>query len=475
MSTISIKKAAIINFVAKYSNVIIQLIINSILARLILPEEFGIISIIMVFTSFFNILADMGIGPAIIQNKELKEKNISDIFKFTIMVGIVLGIGFAVFSYGIAAFYGNKVYIALGRVLAFAVLFNILNMVPYSILLRNKQFKIIGITTVTINIIVGIITIILALNGASYYALVINTVLVSLFTFVINLYNSKMKLLSGYSNESIMIIKNYSMYQFGFNFVNYFSRNLDNLLIGKVLGQTALGYYDKAYKLMLYPLQNLTFVITPVLHPILSDYQHDTNIIYDYFKKVVKVLSLIGVFVTVIAFVCSKELVLILFGSNWLDSIPAFKVLSVSIWVQMISSSTGSIFQATGNTKYLFKCGLITSACTVIFILLGVLGGTIELVALGVAIAFYINFITILWILIKQVFNKRIFDFLRIFKSSIIILIIMIIPYIFIQINIGNPWISAIIKGIIGLVGYLVGILVSGEYKLMKVLISRTK
>ena len=299
MNNISIRKAAFINFISKYTNIFIQLIINSVLARLLTPDDYGIVAVITVFTSFFTIIADMGIGPAIIQYKNLSNKQISDIFKFTVVVAVITAIGFYAFSYPLSIFYNNSIYIPLGGILSISILFNVVNMVPIAILLRNKEFKSIGVRTVIINTVGGVITILLSLKGAKYYALVINSLFVSLLTFSFNFYYSKIKLYKKFSFESINIVKEFSSYQFGFNVVNYFSRNLDNLLIGKHMGQIALGYYDKAYKLMLYPVQNLTSVITPVLHPILSEYHDDKDRIYEDYMKIVKILFYLGIFFSI--------------------------------------------------------------------------------------------------------------------------------------------------------------------------------
>lgn len=473
MGTTSIKKAVLINSIAKYSNVIIQLVINSILARLLTPKDFGIVAVIMVFISFFNILADMGIGPAIIQNKELDDKNISDIFLFTIFSAIAMSIAFAIFSYGIAAFYDDSIYIKLGRLLSLSVFFNIANIVPNSLMLKQKEFKTIGMTAVSVNVIVGSITIMLAMKGASYYALIINSIITNLLLFSINFRNSKIKIYFNYRRESIKLIRSYSMYQFGFNFINYFSRNLDNILIGKFIGKDSLGFYDKAYKLMLYPLQNLTFVITPVLHPILSEHQNDKEIIYSYFIKVIKLLSLIGIYVGVICFFCSNEIIRILYGKGWEDSIPAFKILSISIWVQIISSCSGSIFQATGRTKELFKCGVVTSISTVTGILLGVSTKNIEYVSIGVVAAFFINFGVICYILVYGVFQKSIMNFIKNLYSSIIIAGLMIFVLSIIQIKIENSLISVLIKGVIGTIVYLFGLFITKEYIFIKHVLRR--
>ncbi|ETI90276.1 MAG: Polysaccharide biosynthesis protein [Clostridium butyricum DORA_1] len=129
MANISIKKAALINFIAKYSNILIQLLVNCILARILTPDDYGIVAVITVFISFFTMIADMGIGPAIIQNKELSNRDVSEIFTFTILTGVIISIIFALFSYPLSKIYDNNVYIYLGMILSISILFNILNLV----------------------------------------------------------------------------------------------------------------------------------------------------------------------------------------------------------------------------------------------------------------------------------------------------------------------------------------------------------
>ena len=474
MESISIKKATLINFVSKYSNIIIQLIINSILARLLTPNDYGIVAVITVFISFFTIIADMGIGPAIIQYKDLKEKEISDIFIFTFFAAIITAVGFSIFSYPLSIFYDNEVYIILGKILSISIFFNVLNIVPNALLLKAKQFKTLGIRTIIITLVGGIITVILALMGAEYYALVINSVLVGTLTFLFNLYYSKLKIYYKFNIASIKKIKNYSVYQFGFSIINYFSRNLDNLLIGKFLGQSALGYYDKAYKLMLYPVQNLTHVITPTLHPILSEYQNNKEIIYKSYIKVVKILSLLAAFFSVFCFFTSREIILIMFGNQWNESIPAFRLLSLSIWPQMVTSCAGAIFQATGKTRLLFIQGIITTSITVSCLSIGLYFGSIESVAFLITIAFSLHFIFVYYILIKYVFNYSLIKFLKTFISSIIIvLIISIAMLLTINIKIDSIIILALMKFIVAVIAFIIGLILTKEFRFIKSLLKK--
>ncbi|WP_163195545.1 lipopolysaccharide biosynthesis protein [Clostridium thermarum] len=461
-----LKKGIFVTFIARYSNIIAQLLINSILARILSPDEFGVIVIIMVFISFFNILGDMGIGPAIIQNKSLDDKEISDIFKFSIFGAVILSLLFYLFSYFISIFYMNKIYIRLGFILSFSVFFYTCNIVPNSLIYKQQNFKLVGLINISTNIVVEIITIFLAINGFSYYSLAIDSVLKSIVLFILCYKFSKLKVEKTFSIDSLKKIKSYSGYQFLFNFVNYFTRNLDNILIGKFLGVITLGNYDKSYKLMLYPVQYLTNVITPVLHPVLSEFQNKIEVIYETYIKVVKILANLGIFITIYCFFASSEIIRIVYGDKWVDAIPIFKILSLSIVIQTVLSSIGSIFQATGYVDKLFSTGIISACFTVTSVLIGIICKMINILAIGLVISFILNFFVCFYVLITKVFNKKFREFLFIFVNVIINGLVMVCALLLTgHMVIENIFTSAFVKLVIGLTAYLIGMFLTKEYK----------
>ena len=140
MAEISIKKAALISAVSKYSSIILNLAFSAVLARLLTPEDYGIVAVTVVFTTFFSLFADMGIGAGIIQNKELTQDDINSIFTFSIKLGFLLCVIFALFSYPMSLFYKDSVYIPVGIFLSVSLFFSTLNMVPNAILLKEKKF-----------------------------------------------------------------------------------------------------------------------------------------------------------------------------------------------------------------------------------------------------------------------------------------------------------------------------------------------
>ncbi len=138
--TNSIKKATAFNAISKYSQVCVQLVVMVVLARLLSPYDYGIAAIVTVFTTLFSILADMGIGPAIIQDKTLTKKETSSLFTLTIPLGVALGVLFVLVSSALAFFYTDQIYFSLSQLLAASVFFQTASIVPRAVILKEKRF-----------------------------------------------------------------------------------------------------------------------------------------------------------------------------------------------------------------------------------------------------------------------------------------------------------------------------------------------
>lgn len=424
MSTIrkSISSGILFTAATRYSGILISVIIGAVLARLITPSEFGIVALVTVFVTFFNLLSDFGIGPAVVQNQSLSNRDTQSIFTFSILIGIILSGSFFFASHIIASFYNEPELITISRLLALSVLFYSLQTVPKALYLKSLKFKQIGIITICIQSFAGVIAIILAFKGFSYYALVIQSILVggiSLVTFYIV---APIKLKLTIRMESVSKIFRFSSFQFMFNFINYFSRNLDNIFIGKYFSPSALGYYDKSYSLMSMPAANLTHVITPVLMPVLSKHQEDKILVYNVYLKVIKILATIGFPLSVYLFFTAAEIINLIYGPQWGESIPVFKILALSVGLQMILSSTGSIFQAVNRTDLMFYGGLLTAIFMVLGICYGVfIGKNLVSVGNGLLTAFSINFFIWMYLVISKALQQPIIQFLKIFFFPLLI------------------------------------------------------
>jgi PST family polysaccharide transporter len=232
--------------------------------------------------------------------------------------------------------------------------------------------------------------------------------------------------------------------------LNYFSRNLDKILVGKYIGMQSLGFYEKSYRLMMMPLSTITNVITPTIQPIFSEYQNQKEQLLFHSLKLVKTLALIGCILTPFLFFTARELILIIFGDQWENAIPVFKILSLSVFVQLVDSSSGSILQSSNSIRYLFISGLICAFINILAILISVIFfNSIQIVAISIDIALFFNLIISIYYIYKKTFNTSVFVVLRMFiYPSLIGLIVGIVLY-FLQLNTFPLLISLITKFIV--------------------------
>lgn len=472
MNDISVKKNIIINLISKYSQIMIRVFFSAVLARLLSPTDFGIFAIVNVFIGFFSLIADMGLGSGIIQNKELTKKDINNIFSASIYLGLILALTIIVLSLPIASFYNHSVLVSLISLVSITLFFNTVNMVPNALIMREKHFGTIGLRSIIASTISSIITVFLAFAGFKYYALVYQSIITAIIIFIWNYKKNSLKFQMKIEFDSIKKILKFSTYQFLFNFINYFARNLDNLLTGKIMGEVVLGFYDKAYTLMLSPIQALTYAINPMLHPVLSEYQNNKQTIYEKYIKIVKVLSLVGVFISVYCYFAGTELILIIFGGQWRQSIPCFQALSISLWFQLVTSSAGAIYQSLGNTKLMFLSGIIHISVTVIVIVIGVFSRNIVILSLMVSIGLILKFIIEYWFLIKKGFAYSLLKYMKIFLPEIVIAFISISVMLGIsEIKIDNIFLSALFKLTICFISYVIGLVITRQYKYFRFII----
>lgn len=435
--------------VAKYSGLIVQILITAVLARLLSPSDFGVVAIATILIQFFNTISEAGIGPAIIQKKELTKKDIESIFTITIIVGIILSVLFYFSSSVIANYYNNQGLKPICRWLSLLVFFSSADIVTNSLLLKQKKFKAISIRTITIQIVTGILSIYTAYIGWGTYALILSAISSKILIFIANYWLNPM--IPKFQFRVITKIVSYSSFQFCFNLINYFSRNADKLIIGKFIGMSQLGYYEKSYRLMMLPLSNITYVLTPVIHPIFSELQNDRDKLFQNYAKLLEIISLIAFPITVFLFFNAKELVLIFFGTQWEASVLPFKILALTTATQVLHATCGGVFQAIDDTRGLFIASLYTAILMIGgFVFSAILYKTVVAVSYSFLITCTIGSFLVFKILFSR-FNTRLTHLFKIIKQSLYLAVVEFSTIAIINLAITqiNPFLSLTIKTLI--------------------------
>lgn len=403
------------SMLGRYAVYAVNLLSMMVLARIFTPETFGTVAAIMVFFVFFQLMAEAGLGPAIINLNQLAPDDRDGLFGLTLLIGLLLALLFATLAPLFLAFYQLPRVDEVVPYIAISLLFFAASIVPNALLLREQAFFRIANGGLAAEVLSTTATLALAQIIDPLHALAAKGAFSAATLFFVIWYFSANthfgRPLPGRKFSAIKPLLGFSGYQFGFNFINYFSRNLDNILVGKYMGATALGNYDKAYQLMRYPLMLLTFAMTPAIQPVIRQHVNEKEKVEEIHRDFTFKLSLIGAAAGLGVFILSDLIIKIALGSQWSGVTPIFKVLAIAIPIQIVLSTSGSFYQAMNRADLLFKCGLFSATVMVSAIIWGVTQRDMIALAWALVAAFHINFIQAYYLMYSRIFEKSALKF----------------------------------------------------------------
>ncbi|MEY1194779.1 lipopolysaccharide biosynthesis protein [Providencia sp. PROV092] len=370
----SVRRSIIWTTVGRYSQMIISLCITMILSRYLTPSEFGIVATVLIFNNFLYTFIDAGIPSAIIQKKTVTSEDLISFNTIGLSVGICLLLVISICSHLIADFFSTKELSMLLPIMGINFIFLGLLGVPQGLLQRNLEFEKIAKIEITSSLLSGILAIFLAYNNFGYWALIIQLITQLLIRLILSLNSCpsfpwKLKIYK----ESWTFLKNYSSYLVAFTSINYWSRNIDNLVVARLYGENKLGLYSQAYRLMFLPVQLISSIINALIHPYFARKVNNGGSIY---KEYVATFSFAIIFSAPIAsfiFFNPKLVLEIVWGSQWIDAAEVLSILSILSLIQPALVTTGDVFKSTNNNKLLFKVGIINTLFTVCAIYIGAL------------------------------------------------------------------------------------------------------
>jgi O-antigen/teichoic acid export membrane protein len=348
-----------------------SLIITTILARLLTPTDYGLIGMAMVIMGFLALFTDFGTGMAVVQHENLREEQLSSIFWLNIAIGLSFCVLLIAISPLAASFYGEPILILMISVMAIGFPVASLRVVHESLFRRRLEFDIIVKSNVVATTSAGLIGIGAALLGWGVWALVAQHLAQSLVSTGILWISSPWRPKLRFASADIRQIAGFSGNLMGFNIVNYFARNADYLLIGRVLGTVPLGLYTLAYRLMLYPISNISGVMVQALFPAFSRMQSDPKRLSHAYIRACKYLALLTFPLMAGMSLMAGEVIIVVFGPNWVDATTTLRVLALVGLFQPLVSLYGSVILALGYSSWYFRWGLIISAVMCISFAIG--------------------------------------------------------------------------------------------------------
>jgi O-antigen/teichoic acid export membrane protein len=362
---------------------VFQLASTAVLARLLTPADFGLVAMVAAFTGFVSLFKDLGLSMATVQRVEITHEQVSTLFWINVVLSVVLMGVAAVLAPAVAWFYAEPKLIWIMLAVASTFVFGGLSAQHTALLRRQMRFTALAIIEIG-SMVAGIaVAVVMACRGFAYWSLVAMGATTAATTMLLCWLFSGWQPAWPRRGTGVMPMVKFGGNVTSFNVLNYFARNLDNIIIGRFLGPLALGLYSKAYGLLLLPLQQVNAPVASVVIPALSRLQSDSRRYRHCYLTAVKSIAWVTGPLIVVLAIYSQEIVSLVLGKQWESASGLFKVLALGSLLQPISATVGWLFVSLGRTRELMTYGSLAVPALACSFCIGLLWGT-----MGVAVCY---------------------------------------------------------------------------------------
>lgn len=346
-------------------------IIQIFLARLLEPNEFGLVTMSLVVINILQVFTDFGFASALIQNKNNTSLTYSSIFYLNLCSGLLLFGVFQLIAPLIGRFYHQDTVTELVRILALNFVFSSINIVQRTILRKNINFKKLTIRNMVSQVIGGVIGIVMAFNGYGVYALVVQnlaaTIINTLILWRVSEWYPKLE----FSWMEVKRLSGFSIFVFLDQVVSTFFNRMDTLFIGKFFSPVTLGFYSRADSLNVIIEKYSTVGISRVFFPVMSRIEDNKKFLEVYYK-VVSLICFLAFGIGGVFFLMAHEIITVLFGHKWLTSVFIFQILIFKEVLYPVNSMMVNVYLSKGKSRENFYVGIFRKVVLLIPIAIGI-------------------------------------------------------------------------------------------------------
>ncbi len=358
--------------IERFGYLTIQFISNLVLARLLAPEDFGTIAILMVFISLANVLVDSGFSASLIQKQIITEEDKSTVFITNLFLAAIAYGMILIFAPWIAKFFHNESFTSLLRIMGVILIIDACCAIQNTLLMREMNFQLltkIKLFAITISAATAII---LAFSGLSIWALIVQYILCSTIRTIITWCVAKWKPKRVFSKESFKILFGYGSKLLLSTFIAELYVNFQQILIGRYYKPADLGYYSQARQFQQIPTGTITQVINTVSFPAYAKMQNDRGALRVLFRQNVRLVAYFNSALMLLLASIAHPLIMLLYSSKWEGSIGYFQLLCVGFGLFLaIHQCSLSLLKAVGRSDFVLRLEIMKKIIGVGLIVIG--------------------------------------------------------------------------------------------------------
>lgn len=364
----------------------ITIVATSVMARLLTPQDYGLIGMVAFVTGFVSMYKDLGLSSATIQRSEIDSDQISTLFWVNTVLSVAVAVLTAALAPLVAWFYGEPRLTSITIVTATGFIISGIAVQHEALMRRHMRYFALALISLASMIVGYVVGIIMAWYGFHYWALVSSQLALITTSTVLTLLICFWVPGAPKRNTGVRAMIRFGGNLTGFTTINYFSRNLDNLLIGRFWGAQQLGLYSRAYQLMMLPIDQINEPVTSVAVPSLSRLTDSPESYRKAYLRMLEKIALLTMPSVALMIAISDWIINIVLGPQWLGAVKIFGLLGVTALFQPVANTTGWLLISQGRTNHLFRWGLISGPIIMGSIIVGLPWG-----AVGVAASYAIT------------------------------------------------------------------------------------
>lgn len=432
------------------------LVTTAVLARLLTPEQFGVVGFATLAVSYLSVLKDLGLGAALIQRQDDVEEAADTVFTLNLLLGGILTLLAFLIAPLIASYFREPQVTALLQVLAFSFVINAVGAIHTVRLQRQLDFRRKALPDIGRSLIKGIVSIGLALAGFGVWSLIVGQMASSVAGVVLSWWMFPWRPKLRLATNLVRQMLNFGLSVIGTDGLTILNDTLDYLIVGRVLGSVALGIYTLAYRLPELLVFNLLWVLSAVIYPAYSSVQRETAVLEQAFWTTTRYIELVVMPLCLGLIIAADPLIRVFFGTQWLEAIPVMRLLAFYALVRSVGYHIGDVYKAMGRPDILLKLGIGS-----LFVLLPSLwfGAQYGLVGVAWAHALVALARTITrWLVASRFITIRWYAIWAALKPSVlggVVLLLLALPTLLITASL-PPLVQLVATAVSGAVGYLI-------------------
>lgn len=376
----------------KLGSMLMQMVVSIVVARMLMPEDFGVLAILTFFAALMVVVVDSGFSQTLIRKSSPTDNDYKSVFLFNVVTSVVLYVAMTALSPAIASYYDLPVITKIAPVLFLMLPVNALCVIQNTIFARQFRFATLSRINFSSAALAGVAAIVMAWSGFGVWSLVAQRLVQVTVKAALLWWHGEWRLQGEFDKSALGAMSGFSFRLMGTDIISYLYNNISQLFIGKIYSASTLGYYNQAQKLKELPVTSVVQSFQSVTYPALANVKDNKQKFADSYLRVLAITAAVIAPIMVGMVAVADDMFMLLLGERWMPTVPYFKILSLAGLFYPISMIAYNVLKVAGDGKVILSLEVVKKVIMTI-ILAVTIPHSVVAIAWGMVVMAVVEFV----------------------------------------------------------------------------------